>query len=331
MTMPERELADEIGKVWALPQGAIRFGAIGEAARPRWALGEVMTILATAGRRPIRIAVPLEPLALRVERLEAGVDLGPRLQADQRGEALEYLFAPVLDELETAVGCRIELLEARFDAPRSNERSNLTLEATLEWDGDALPALVDLPADLLPPVRRFLRNLEPAPPRFPQADIPVCVRLAVQHLSFAALLALKPGDGILLPPPAARRPYLVVAEHRLAAVKVGEGGTILSEAPRGPHDERESAYLQEHVLTNEETTAPDRGPLAGVSVNLAFELGRKRLTIAEVERLSAGDRFPLSRTPDDGVDLVFGGRIIGSGRFIKVDGDLVVEIVEMSR
>ncbi|MDA0712653.1 MAG: FliM/FliN family flagellar motor switch protein [bacterium] len=79
--------------------------------------------------------------------------------------------------------------------------------------------------------------------------------------------------------------------------------------------------------TTEEINANDL--LENITTPLVVELGRVSLTIVGIGDLKAGTIIELSKTPSDAVDLVVGGKCIGKGELVEVEGDLGVRIVSL--
>lgn len=77
----------------------------------------------------------------------------------------------------------------------------------------------------------------------------------------------------------------------------------------------------------EEVSANDL--LENITTPLVVELGRVSLTIVGIGDLKAGTIIELSKTPSDAVDLVVGGKSIGKGELVEVEGDLGVRIVSL--
>jgi type III secretion system YscQ/HrcQ family protein len=74
----------------------------------------------------------------------------------------------------------------------------------------------------------------------------------------------------------------------------------------------------------------ERGHLAGqLPVELVIELGRVRLSAAQVMTLGTGDVVTLERDVGAAVDLRVGDRLLGRGELVDVEGDAGVRVVEV--
>lgn len=70
-------------------------------------------------------------------------------------------------------------------------------------------------------------------------------------------------------------------------------------------------------------------PLLDVAVTVAAELGRRRMTVAEVSRLRPGAIVELYRSVADPVELVAQGIPIARGEVVVVDDRFAVRITEI--
>lgn len=70
-------------------------------------------------------------------------------------------------------------------------------------------------------------------------------------------------------------------------------------------------------------------PLLDVTVTVAAELGRRRMTLAELSRLRPGSIVELYRSVADPVELVAQGIPIARGEVVVVDDRFAVRITEI--
>ncbi len=66
-----------------------------------------------------------------------------------------------------------------------------------------------------------------------------------------------------------------------------------------------------------------------VPVSFVAVIGRKEITVGDLMTLKSGEVIELNRLPSDGVDLVVGGRVIGKGELVDVEGRLGVRILKL--
>ena len=82
------------------------------------------------------------------------------------------------------------------------------------------------------------------------------------------------------------------------------------------------------------STAPqqDINPLdlaSDVPVQLIAVLAKKNMTMKELLNVRLGEVIDLNRPPSEHVDLVAGGRLIGRGELVEIDGKLGVRILKL--
>lgn len=75
--------------------------------------------------------------------------------------------------------------------------------------------------------------------------------------------------------------------------------------------------------------AETEGLLRDVTTPVAIELGRLRLSAAQVVRLRKGQILRLPRAASDPVDLVVNGKVFARGELIEVDGELGVRLLHV--
>lgn len=80
----------------------------------------------------------------------------------------------------------------------------------------------------------------------------------------------------------------------------------------------------------EDNLAETEGLLRDVDASVAVELGRIRMTTAQVIRLRKGQMLRLARSPTDPVDLVVNGKLFAKGELIEVDGELGVRLTQLN-
>ncbi len=88
------------------------------------------------------------------------------------------------------------------------------------------------------------------------------------------------------------------------------------------------------------TPLPDPAPaehvagielLAGLEMNVTVELGRTRLTVAEVLSLGPGSVIELDRIAGEPVDILVNDRLVARGEVVVVDENFGVRVVEVVR
>lgn len=109
-----------------------------------------------------------------------------------------------------------------------------------------------------------------------------------------------------------------------------------ASAPAPPPKEQPSVAAQRARFT----PLPDPSPrdytagielLAGLEMNVTVELGRTRLTVAEVLSLGPGSVVELDRIAGEPVDILVNDRLVARGEVVVVDENFGVRVVEVVR
>ncbi len=66
-----------------------------------------------------------------------------------------------------------------------------------------------------------------------------------------------------------------------------------------------------------------------IPVQLVVVIGRKNLTVRDLLGFRSGNVVDFDRVPSEPVDLVVGGRVIGKGELVNVEGKLGVRILKL--
>ena len=81
----------------------------------------------------------------------------------------------------------------------------------------------------------------------------------------------------------------------------------------------------------QEPTGPaDLRRLSDVTVEVAVEIGRTRMTIGETLSLRPGTIITLDRLAGEPVDMLVNGRRIGRGEVVVVDDEFGVRVTDVS-
>jgi type III secretion protein Q len=165
--------------------------------------------------------------------------------------------------------------------------------------------------------------LDPAPP------VAVAFEAGALTLSRRNLRGLECGD-VLIPDRfalAGGEVDVVIGRGRQAPAKL-IGSELRLLAPPG----RRPSMEQTHVSQSKPEAADDRVPesLAGIEIDLTFELGRSTIELAELGTLAPGYVFTLGRDPKAAIDIMAHGRRIGRGEVVRVGDTLGVRIVRLA-
>lgn len=169
------------------------------------------------------------------------------------------------------------------------------------------------------------RALEPEP--LPDAALtatPACV-IGRATLSAEHCARLRRGDAVLLQ----RAFFDAEGDGRIAL-----GERSLRVALRQRPDGVGLEFLGWDEAMNDSKHATDAGgaiDMGAVPVELGFELGRLSLTVAELRRLTPGAVLELDAgAAPPWVTIHAGGRAIGRGELVEIDGRLAVQIADFA-
>jgi flagellar motor switch protein FliN len=108
--------------------------------------------------------------------------------------------------------------------------------------------------------------------------------------------------------PAASRARVAEPEHEVAE----DVAEMLAAIPEGEPPVKELLDL-----------APD------LAVPLVIVMGRKSYTVKDLLALRIGQVMDLERAPNEPVDLVAAGRVVGKGELVEVDGKLGIRVLKL--
>ncbi len=162
---------------------------------------------------------------------------------------------------------------------------------------------------------------------FPQFwhAVPLLARVIVgRHgMSLNRLHALSVGD-IVIP----EQPFFDIAGN--GSLQIGTWH-IEVESRNGPHLEiidvypSSSAEPSDKTGHNDDTSEPEK--LSDLQVNVQFELGTLAMTLDQLHSLSPGSVLRMQSTASPpNVRVLGGGRLLGKGELVDVNGQLGVQI-----
>ena len=104
--------------------------------------------------------------------------------------------------------------------------------------------------------------------------------------------------------------------------------TIQEQPPEGAMV-REGEEAGDAAAAAGDNIGETHGLLRDVPAPVVVELGRIKLSAAQVTRLKTGQIIRLPRGPNDPVDLVVNGKLFARGELIEVDGELGVRLQQV--
>ncbi|WP_417328946.1 type III secretion system cytoplasmic ring protein SctQ [Halomonas cupida] len=161
-----------------------------------------------------------------------------------------------------------------------------------------------------------------------------------QHLTLAELRSLQPGDVVMVNRPDQGSAVLVgndllaaTTEHQNNRKPGLQLGSRLHPPTRGDFHMAKPANGGPEDHSTEapsRTTDSDNVRLEQLPVHLVCEFGRLELSLKELRELNQGSVLPLSRPPEEAVDLVINGRVMGKGRLVEIGDGLGVQIERLA-
>jgi type III secretion protein Q len=281
-----------------------------------------LRLVLSAGDR--RASLDMETLPLpELLGYPEGIDPG-QLPAEVLRAYLEGVLGDLLDRAGRLLGRPLGVLEAGLadgeDWAAGTDRTlHLTLEAEEGQVPERLRARLHLANEEFSSLAEALPPAEPDPEEWRGLPLALRYRVGTAALTVAECEALGPGDIILL----ADDP-LAKGALRLCA---GDKDMPLWTA----------TWIDGKVSLEEEYTvdaangnpgaqggAPDM--LEALEVQITFDLGSRMATLAEIRGLAAGAVLALPENPDARVGIRVGGKSIGSGSLIMLDGRAGVRV-----
>lgn len=90
----------------------------------------------------------------------------------------------------------------------------------------------------------------------------------------------------------------------------------------------EEEYETEEPLPINQQVPPTAISLNEIPLNVVIEVGRMQISVQKFLDLQPGNLLELGIHPENGVDLVVNGNVIGKGELIKIGDSLGVRIID---
>lgn len=281
-----------------------------------------LRLVFAAGDR--RASLDLETLPLP-ELLGYPEGLDPRgLPAEVLRAYLEGVLGDLLDRAGRLLGRPLGILEAGLaddgDWSAGTDRTlHLVLEAEEGHAPERLRARLHLANEEFSSLAEALPPVEPDPREWRALPLPVSFRVGAAALTVAECAELGLGDIILLADdPLAKGALRLCAgdkDRPLWTATWIDGKVSLEEE-----------YTVEVANENAGAQGGAAGMLEALEVQLTFDLGSRTATLAEIRGLAAGAVLALPENPDARVGIRVGGKPIGSGSLIMLDGRAGVRV-----
>lgn len=287
------------------------------------------SLRAVLGIEDRRAVLDLEQLPLPELLGFPGGGLDPRdLPAEVLRSYLEGVLGGVLDLAGRALGRPVSLVDAGLaaaagDAPDGDAADADARTVHLEFesegpDAERLRARLHLGPEEYAALAKALPQTAHAPEEWAGLPVPVRFRVGTAPLALGELEALGRGDIVLLAAdplaPGGMRMCAGDKDMPLWTATWSEGLVSIDKECEVEIEEKGGSQGGD----------PDK--LEALEVLLTFDLGGRMATLGEIRGLAAGTIFELPENPDARVGIRVGGKQIGTGSLIMVDGRAGVRV-----
>ncbi|MEO5672272.1 MAG: type III secretion system cytoplasmic ring protein SctQ [Ramlibacter sp.] len=161
----------------------------------------------------------------------------------------------------------------------------------------------------------------------PVDDLPVLLRAEIGHtwLDATELSGLLPGDAVLVEHAFLSPEGELWLGHDAWGVRVQCDDTELTVTQEFIHLGLIMSPTTTDSAESEHPISPDKLPL-----RLAFDLGERTMTLAELQNLQVGQAIDLARPLSSAVSLRVNGALVGTGELVEIDGRLGVTITALA-
>jgi type III secretion protein Q len=260
------------------------------------------------------------------DRIVAGVLDGleqAKLDPALAAMLLELGLTPLIESLEALTGRSVRFRQLAT-SERPQRLSTLGFALAPENGGAPFHACLHLSPESLQVVAVALERRPLA--RHPADTLPMLLvcRVGSAVLSRGEIATARPGDFVLLARTAVDRGelQLTVGPGVFYRARLEHETITILEGP--------SRAMSDDAATEDSRVEIEAAPdLDSVPVHLTFELGRVAIPLGELRTIGEGYAFDLGRDLRSPVDIVAGGKKIGSGELMQIDDRVGVRITRL--
>ncbi len=269
-----------------------------------------LSLPATAmeAERPMRCRIPLDQAMQWFSIWLQGADVEALPRA-----LLETLLAERYVEqgepLKSLLGDSARWLSCRFEALCSSEEDWIKLSTAIPGTANPLDIWVESGA------KHFLARWPKVPPSLPSGNAHVTTLIGQTRLDVWEYSRLAVGDVVFLDQS--------LVSQGVVAIKING-----KECWKGSFEGRQITCIEplmSTMLDQEDVMAAD---IEEIPVDLAFEIGSIRLSLAEVANLNSGYVFELADTTDQPVKVRVGDQLVGRGELVSLNDKLGVRLTQ---
>lgn len=202
-----------------------------------------------------------------------------------------------------------------------------SINCVVDVRGQRWPVALQAPA----PVMQHLMALWPIVP-LPEAEVflRTSLRMGSTPLSLRIVSSLSPGDVVLLESGNPERATLLIENYAHAPARWHEDkGWQLETAIQYPLKKENPMAKQEEEGRSEHSPdglTDDVVSEMDIPVTISFEMGHKTVTLAQLRDLGPGSVLELASPVSMPIGLYVGGRKIGQGELVDVEGTAGVRV-----
>lgn len=113
--------------------------------------------------------------------------------------------------------------------------------------------------------------------------------------------------------------------------EVEEEGETSKEEEAPPEEEKEEEVAVAVAVEKEEAEPEEKGPFSveKLELPLVIELGRIHMSVKQLMDLQPGNLVDLDVHPENGVDLVVNGKLVGKGEILRFGETLGVRVIDL--
>ena len=281
------------------------------------------------GGRPLDLLFPKAVLQRAFTSIDATLDLDS-LDQEARTALIEYYAEDFLEYLEKVAATEIKVLAAD-----DFEEEDVDPAFLFSFDHHILgdfPLGLECDRSLATRLRKvFDKQRAKAPTR---RDIAVTIAFRIGHttMDLSDLYDVGVGDGIVLDTCSydENMIYAVVNEKLLGRCRIAENGPELMTHMLNKPKHAEARYIMDDEL-DDSVEPVEVGSLGELPVTLVFEVGRLEMPLSVLESLGEGHIFDLGKSQAHIVDIMTGGRVIGSGGIVRIGESFGVRVRHFAR
>ena len=291
---------------------------------PRGFEGRSVAIAVTVGHERATLTVPVALIDEIIAKAGGSTftDIGPGSTL----LLLEHLLTDQVSALEAALGETITFEDVSLSSPRAASPVMLQcVTATRSYHVEVV-----LEANAAAFLARAASAAGANPAALSSLPIEVGLRKGSARISRRLLESVRPGDVIVADAICAKNRAVAVVGERLAASAVIENESLrlLTPFTRLSGSELENWSMTEHNTPRPADDA-QQGHIDDIAVKLAFEMGRRDMSLGDLKTIAPGYIFDLSRTPENAIEIYAGSQRIGQGEIVQIGDALGVRVTRL--